>query len=320
MRLRWPSVKKKVAPRSTSPSRPDLVRRAGERCAERWRDRCRSRETRPPRGVAGTRRRACPRTPCRTRPRRRERSTRACPSFDVRPTSMCAWGCWLVNFQALPRRFSMTAASKLGVALDHQPPARRSRRRARVGFAKARRRSARATLRQVHALSTQLGAAHAREREQIVDRACAMRCAAARTRARLLVPLRVELVAVVLEDGLTEAVDAAQRRAQIVGYGVAEGFELAVRGIGLRVRAPESFLRVLHGVDVRAGAEPARDVPRLIADRQRAPEKPVIDSRLLSQAVLNLVGVARRGWPSASAPGTRSGRRGGRRRSSSRRR
>src|SRR5580658_3198582 len=108
-------------------------------------------------------------------------------------------------------------------------------------------------------------------------------------------PLRVELIGVVFEEGLTEAVDAPQRRPQIVGDRVAEGFELAVDRVGLDVRAPEPLLRLLYSINVRARAEPACDSAGRISNRERASEKPVVPPVALPQAVLDLVGIARLG-------------------------
>ena len=42
----------------------------------------------------------------------------------------------------------------------------------------------------------------------------------------------VELVGAILEQGQAEPVDATQRRTQIVGHRIAEGFQIAVRALG----------------------------------------------------------------------------------------
>ncbi len=139
-----------------------------------------------------------------------------------------------------------------------------------------------------------LGAAHTGKGEQRVDQLAHALCSSAHAR-EVALSLRVEVRAIVLQDGLTEAVDAPERRAQIVCDGVAEGFEVAVRGVGLDVRTTEHLLLLLHPVDVRAGAEPSRDETRGVPDRQRPPQEPVISPQLVLEPVLDLVGVAGRG-------------------------
>ena len=80
-------------------------------------------------------------------------------------------------------------------------------------------------------------------------------CAAARTRCRSLRPCSPIDVAVVLEHGEAEAVDGAQRRAQVVGDGVDELLQLLV-GRGELARAlGDAPLEV--GVE-RAGSPPRR--------------------------------------------------------------
>src|SRR5580658_10459869 len=117
----------------------------------------------------------------------------------------------------------------------------------------------------------QLRQSKAREGEQIVDEMRHTLRGRAHS-SEMAFPQRVELVGVVFEEGLAEAVDAPQRRAQIVGDRVTKGFELAVDGVGRDVRAPEALLGALHGVDVGARAKPARDPARRIPYRERAPE------------------------------------------------
>ena len=62
-------------------------------------------------------------------------------------------------------------------------------------------------------------------------------------------------VAEVLEQGVAEAADTAQRRAQVVGHRVAEGLQLAAGGLGAVARPPQLVVGVLAHGDVADGAE-----------------------------------------------------------------
>jgi hypothetical protein len=134
---------------------------------------------------------------------------RGCPSFDVTPTSMRALGRWLVNFQALPRRFSMTAPA--GGRRPRPPAFLHDDSTSRSGRLPKSLPDRAGDAREIDPFSTQLGAAHAREREQIVDQVGHSLRGGAHA-SEVALPLRVELVGVVFEDGLTEAVDAPQGR------------------------------------------------------------------------------------------------------------
>ena len=69
----------------------------------------------------------------------------------------------------------------------------------------------------------------------------------------------VELVLVRVEQHLRESVHSAQRRAQVVGHGVAECLQLTIRGLGRVLRVGQRDL----------GAALLGDVPRNLRDRPR---------------------------------------------------
>src|SRR5712692_10036340 len=75
----------------------------------------------------------------------------------------------------------------------------------------------------------------------------------------MLLAVRVELVGIVLEQSLAEAVDASERGAKVVSNRVAEGLELAVRGFRSVLRAGHGFA-LARKLDVRpyAGEKLAR--------------------------------------------------------------
>src|SRR5262249_53222119 len=78
----------------------------------------------------------------------------------------------------------------------------------------------------------QWGARGAREREQTVDQGLHAAAAGEHALEQMLAVGR-ERIVVVFTQRLCEAGDAAQRRAQIVRYRVAERLQLAVRGLKL---------------------------------------------------------------------------------------
>src|SRR5450432_2361718 len=84
---------------------------------------------------------------------------------------------------------------------------------------------------------------------------------------------------------------------------VAEGFELSVCGRRFDVGASKHFLFAFDAIDVRASAEPSCAATRSIMNGKGAPEKPMVDARLVPEPRLHLVRVARarRGVPALEA-------------------
>ena len=97
---------------------------------------------------------------------------------------------------------------------------------------------------------------------------CAMRGCPPRMRAQVVAcPVVVELVAVVLEQRLAEAVDAAQRRAQVVGDRIAERLELLVGGLQLGRALDDPLLEL--GVEPPDLRPARRQVFRHLVERHR---------------------------------------------------
>ncbi len=115
---------------------------------------------------------------------------------------------------------------------------------------------------QVDVLPAQLALGDAGEEQQALDelRHVLRRLAHA---AQVIAPLVVELVRVVLEEGLAEAVDAPQRGAQIVGDRVAERLQLAAGRLGGLLGLRQRPLGALALGDVADGAGDEEAVHRL---------------------------------------------------------
>ena len=164
---------------------------------------------------------------------------------------MRARACLPVNFHALPSRFSRHHAQELLIAVVEQILANLECHLAlrvcllQLGDDRCDQCA------EVHRLAAQLATGQARQLEQIVNQ---MRhTLAGRTHAlQMLAPVVLQPIAIVFEQHLTEAVDAAQRRAQIMRHRVAECFELAV-GSGQLGRA---LLHQLLEMVVVDGAAP----------------------------------------------------------------
>ena len=164
--------------------------------------------------------------------------------FDPRLGAACA-----VNFQALPIRFSNAIGQQPLVAFGD---AARRRRQARPGGRAFDCASRAATVRAMALKSTGARWNSPRVTRESASRSSISRaicCAEFADIAEILLALIVELVAVVLQQYQAEAVDAAQRRPQIMRHRIAEGFQLLV----LRLRAPRPGRRALRRSRARRG-------------------------------------------------------------------
>ena len=90
-------------------------------------------------------------------------------------------------------------------------------------------RNLRRDLAQVHGFALQFEAGHAREIEQVVDK-LGHPAAGGLHAVQVVQRFLVEQVAVIFQQGLAKALDAAQRGAQVVRDGIRERFQLAVGG------------------------------------------------------------------------------------------
>ena len=115
---------------------------------------------------------------------------------------------------------------------------------------------------EVDRFAAELGAADAREREEVVDELAHALCAGAHP-AEVVAPSLVEAVAVVLEQRLAEAVDRAQRRAQVVRDRVAERLELLVLPLELLDERRARLGELARG---RAPPRPRSPSQELLAD------------------------------------------------------
>ena len=198
-------------------------------------------------------------------PLSRTKNVRA-PGFAVDPSSIRAWAALLVNFHALPTRFSMSARASTGSSSAVRPSSTTSSTALlRLGQRELLDRGA-DERRQVYQLAVHFAPGHAREREQPVNQ----RAHLPRVQDDLLqpvLPLRVELVAVGIEEHVGEAVHAAQRGAEVVGDGVAESLELAARGLGDVLRLREGLLGLPARGDVANHLRRADQAAGRVADR-----------------------------------------------------
>src|SRR5258706_1435833 len=125
--------------------------------------------------------------------------------------------------------------------------------------------------RQVDVLPLQLAPRHVCERQHVVDELTHPLRRGAHA-AEVVERLRLEDVSVVLDERLREAVDALERRPQVVRHGVAERRELTVRGLELRGALRDTALQPLvQRADLTLDALPLGDVAEDAAE-----ERPVL--------------------------------------------
>src|SRR6266481_1404848 len=120
---------------------------------------------------------------------------------------------------------------------------------------------------EIEAVAVQLGARHTREHQEIVDQ---LRHVLRRVpdASEVFSSLRAEAVGVVLQECLAEAVDAAQRTAELVGDRVAERLQLVTRAFGPLLGARQALLEALALGDVARDLRRPDDVSRSVANRR----------------------------------------------------
>ena len=131
-----------------------------------------------------------------------------------------------VNFQALPSRFSNAIATSRASPSATSPSATTKSTRGRATHAATGADRARDGA-DVDGRALEFAAGDLRQLQHVVDQLRHLLCRFADI-GEILLAVVVELVAVILQQRQAEAVDAAQRRAQIVRHRIAEGFELLV--------------------------------------------------------------------------------------------
>ena len=190
----------------------------------------RARKLRRPGAAAGTGRRAWRRRSGRSRRRCRARRTPACrPRPCVAPTSIGACSRRPVNFQAFSIRFCSASRTSCGSPVAVRPGAIVD------GDVRASATGARSSATICAASVAEVDRARASSRARVTFESASrssISCAHAAGRVPDPVEVAARLVvehrAGVLDQRLAEAVDAAQRRAQVVRDRVAERLELAV--------------------------------------------------------------------------------------------
>ena len=121
-------------------------------------------------------------------------------------------------------------------------------------------------LAQIHWCDRHFAAGDTREVEQVVDEGGHALSGRAHP-LQVILPGRVELAGVILKQGLAEAVDAPERRPQIVRHGVGEGVEFDVGRLELRRVTPQELVGALALSQVTRHLREAEQLSLLVPHR-----------------------------------------------------